>query len=301
MNWASVAIFSAAIYGIITTIDSHLISKRMPSLRAFLLPLSVVHLFYGLIFFYLFPFPDKIGLWPLTVAFGSSIIRIAGATIMIYLLKKEEVSRVVPVVYTYPIFVALIAVPLLGEPISPLQWLSIVIVVAGAVIVSFKQNPFGNAVWPGKPFLALIGASLLLAMADITSKYALAYFSFWNMFSISAFSIFGLFFVFSMRPHVLRQLRDMNQRNRSLGLMAFNESLMPFALTGSFWALSRGPVSLVSTIIGSRPIFVVIYALILNYTLPRFLVKSTTSKSMLVFRLIATAMIVGGISIIYLS
>jgi drug/metabolite transporter (DMT)-like permease len=301
MSWASIAILSAAIYGIITTIDSHLISKRMPSLRAFLLPISVIHLLYGLLFFYLFPFPENIGLWPLTVAFGSSIIRIAGATIMIYLLKKEEISRVVPVVYTYPIFVALIAVPLLGESISPLQWLSVVIVVAGAVIVSFKQNPFGNAVWPGKPFLALVGASLLLAMADITSKYALTYFSFWNMFSVNAFSIFGVFFVFSMRPHVMRQLRDMNHRNRSLGLMAFNETLTPIALTGSFWALSRGPVSLVSTIISSRPIFVVIYALILNYTLPRFLVKSTTSKTMLVFRLIATAMIVGGIFIIYLS
>lgn len=301
MSWASIAILSAAIYGIITTIDSHLISKRMPGLRAFLLPISVIHLFYGSLFFYLFPFPENIGLWPLTVAFGSSIIRIAGAIIMINLLKKEEISRVVPVVYTYPIFVALIAVPLLGESISPLQWLSIVIVVAGAVIVSFKQNPFGNAVWPGKPFLALVGASLLLAMADITSKYALAYFSFWNMFSVNAFCIFGVFFVFSMRPHVIRQLRDMNHRNRSLGLMAFNETLTPIALTGSFWALSRGPVSLVSTIISSRPIFVVIYALILNYTLPRFLVKSTTSKAMLVFRLIATAMIVGGISIIYLS
>jgi len=147
MSWASIAILSAAIYGIITTIDSHLISQRMPSFRAFLLPISVIHLFYGSLFFYLFPFPESIGLWPLTVAFGSSIMRIAGATIMIYLFKKEEISRVVPVVYTYPIFVALIAVPLLGESISPLQWLSIVIVVAGAVIVSFKQNPFGNAVW----------------------------------------------------------------------------------------------------------------------------------------------------------
>ena len=301
MSWVGIAILSAAVYGIITTIDSHLISKRMPGLRAFLLPCSVIQLFYGSLFFYLFPFPENISLWPLTVAFGSSIIRIAGATIMIYLLKKEEVSRVVPVVYTYPIFVALIAAPLLGESISALQWFSIVTVVAGAVIVSLKQNPFGDAIWPGKPFLALIGASLLLAMADITSKYALAHFSFWNMFSINSFSIFGLFFTFSMRPHVIRQLRDMNYRNRSLGLMAFNESLMPIAVTGSFWALSRGPVSLVSTIISSRPVFVVIYAAILNYILPRFLVKSTTSKSMLVFRFIATAMIVGGISIIYLS
>jgi drug/metabolite transporter (DMT)-like permease len=301
MSWVSIAILSAAISGIIVTIDSHLISKRMPSLRSFLLPLSIIHLFYGSLFFYLFPFPENIGLWPLTVAFGSSITRIAGAIIMIHFLQKGEVSQVLPLVHTYPIFVALIAVPLLGESISPLQWLSIVIVVTGAVIISFKQNPFGNAVWSGRSFWALAGASLLFAVADVTGKHALAYVSFWNMFSVNTFSLFSVFFIFSMRPHVIRQLRDMNHRNRSLGLLAFSESLTPIALTGLFWALSRGPVSLVSTIISSRPIFVVIYALILNYTLPRFLVKLTTSKVMLAFRLIATAMIVGGISIIYLS
>jgi drug/metabolite transporter (DMT)-like permease len=301
VSWTSIAILSAATYGVITTIDSHLISKRMPGLRAFLLPLSIMHLVYGLLFFYLFPFPDGIGLWPLTVAFGSAIIRIAGATIMIYFLKKEEISRVVPVVYTYPIFVALIAAPLLGESITYLQWLAIVIVVAGAIIVSFRQSPVGAAVWPGKPFLALIGSSLLLAMADITSKYALAYFSFWNMFSVNAFCIFGIFFSTSLRPHVLRQLRDMEHRNRSLGLMAFNETLTPIAITSSYWALSRGPVSLVSTIVSSRPVFVVIYAFVLNRFLPHFLVKSATGKLMLVLRLVATAMIVSGIAIIYLT
>ena len=301
MSWTSVAILSAVIFGIVTTIDSHLISKRMPGLRAFLLPLSVIQLFYGLLSFYLFPFPEVIGLWPLLVAFGSGITRIAGATIMLYYMIKEEISRIVPVAYTYPIFVALMAVPLLGENITYLQWLAIVIVVAGAVIVSFKQSPFGSAVWSGRPFLALLGSGLLLAMADITSKYALAYFSFWNMFSVNAFCIFGIFFLASLRPHILRQLRDMAHRNQSLGLMALNETLAPIAITMSYWALSKGPVSLVSTIISSRPIFVVIYALILNRFLPHFLVKSATSKIMLVFRLIATAMIAGGISIIYLS
>ena len=121
MSWASIAILSAAVFGIITTIDSHLISKRMPSFRAFLLPVSVIHLFYGLLFFYLFPFPEGIELWPLAIAFGSGIFRIAGAVIMIYLLRKEEISRIVPVVYTYPIFVALISMPLLGESITALQ------------------------------------------------------------------------------------------------------------------------------------------------------------------------------------
>jgi drug/metabolite transporter (DMT)-like permease len=301
VNWTSVAILSAAIFGVINVIDSHLISKRMPSLRAFLLPLTFIHTFYGLLFLYLFPFPDGIGWWPLTVAFGSAIIRIAGATIMLYYMKKEEISRVVPIVYSYPIFVALIAMPLLGESLSYAQWLAIVIVVAGAVIISFRQSPFGSTHWLGKSFLALVGSSLLLAMADIASKYALTYVSFWNMFSVNAFCIVGVFSFVSFRPHIFRQLKNMKHRNRTLGLQMFNETLTPIAITTSYWALSKGPVSLVSTLVSTRPIFVVIYALILGRFLPNFLVKSVAGRVMMMLRLAAITMIVGGIAIIYLS
>jgi hypothetical protein len=59
-------------------------------------------------------------------------------------------------------------------------------------------------------------------------------------------------------------------------------------------------VSLVSTIASSRPIFVVIYALILSRTSPMFL-EWQSGKGMLALRLIAIAMIVSGIAIIYLT
>ncbi len=301
MNWTNIAILSAAVFGVINVIDSHLISKRMPSLRAFLLPLIFIHTFYGLLFLYLFPFPAGIGWWPLTAAFGSALIRIAGAIIMLHYMKKEEISRVIPIVYSYPIFVALIALPLLGESLSPAQWLAIVIVVAGAVIVSFRQSPFGSTHWLGRSFFALVGASLLFALGDVGSKYALAYVSFWNMFSVNAFSIAGVFSFISLRPHIFRQLRDMKHRNRTLGLQMFNETLTPIAITSSYWALSKGPVSLVSTLLSTRPIFVVMYALIVGRFLPNFLVKSPTSRVMMVLRVVAIAMIVGGIALIYRS
>jgi len=83
-------------------------------------------------------------------------------------------------------------------------------------------------------------------------------------------------------------------------LIAFNETLAPVASILLFLALQSGPVSLVSTIVSSRPIFVVIFALILSRILPRFLVWQP-GKGMLALRLIATAMIVGGITIIYLT
>jgi drug/metabolite transporter (DMT)-like permease len=215
-------------------------------------------------------------------------------------MKREEVSRVVPVVYTYPVFVAIMAVPLLGETLYYLQWLAIIIVVAGAVMVSFRRNSEGSATWLGKPLLLLFGSSLLFAMADIASKYALAFISFWNMFWVSAFCISGIFLLASMRPHIIRQLSNMKQRSSTIALVVFNETLAPIGIVLSFWAIQRGPVSLVSTIISSRPIFVFIYALIISRVSPMFL-EYQPGKAMLALRLIATAMIFGGIAIIYLT
>ena len=300
MNWASVAILSTATFAVVNTIDSHLLSKRMPSLRAFLLPVSIFHLFYGLLLFYLVPLPEGIGILPVLVAVVSGIFRTIAVTIILYNLQKEEVSRVIPVVYTYPIFVAIMAVLFMGETLGYLQWLAIIIVVAGAVMVSVRQSPSGSTIWLGKPLLLLFSSSLFFAMADITSKYALAYISFWNMFSLTAFCISGIFLLVSMRPRILSQLSSMERRNSAIALLAFNEILAPVGIVLLFWALEKGPVSLVSTISSSRPVFVVIFALILSRILPGFM-EWQPGKGMLALRLVAIAMIFGGITIIYLS
>ena len=299
-DWVSIAVLSAAVLGLVNIIDSHLISKRMPSLRAFLLPVGIIHLIYSLVLFNLFPLPEGTGIWPVLVAIASGILRTGAVSIMLYSLKREEVSRVIPVVYTYPIFVAIMAAPLLGETMYYLQWIAIIIVVAGAVMVSVRRSPAGSATWLGKPLLLLFGSSLLFAMADIASKHALAYVSFWNMFWISAFCMSGIFLLVSIRPHIIRQLNNMKQRNSAIALLTLNETLTPIGIALSFWALTKGPVSLVSTIVSSRPIFVVIYALILSRVSPMFL-EWQAGKAMLALRLIATAMIVSGVVIIYLT
>lgn len=300
LGWAGLATISAVIIAFVNIIDNHLLSKRLPSLRTFMLPLGVIHLIYGLIVLQIFPFPSDIGMRPVLVAVASGIIRAAAVIILLYGLKKEEVSRVVPVVFTYPIFVAIIAVPLLGESLGYMQWLAIIIVVAGAVMASGSQNPFGSTVWLGKLFFLLLGSSLLFALADITSKYVLSYMSPWNVLSIVAFCISFTFLLVSLRPHVISQLAHMRRRNSTLTMLVFNEILAPTGTVLSFWALNSGPVSLVSTIISSRPIFVVIFALILSRFWPTFL-KWQPGKRLLILRIVAAAMIFSGIAIIYLT
>ncbi len=299
-DWVSIAVLSAAVLGAVNIIDSHLISRRMPSLRAFLLPVGLVILIFSLVFFSLFPLPEGIGTWTLMVALASGVLRTTAIGIMLYTLKREEVSRVIPVVYTYPIFVAIIAVLLLGETLCYLEWIAIITVVAGAVMVSARWDSGSPTTWLGRSFLLLVSSSLLMAMADVAAKYALAYISFGTMYWITAFSMSGIFLLISIRPRIIKELGNMKQRKSVLTLVASNETLAVVGAVLLFWAMDRGPVSLVSTIASSRPIFVVIYAFILSRISPMFL-EWQPGKVMLVLRFIAVIMIVGGIAIIYLT
>jgi drug/metabolite transporter (DMT)-like permease len=299
-NWVSIAVLGAAILGAVNVIDSHLISRRMPSLRAFLMPVGLVILAYGLILLFLFPLPEGVGTWVLMVGFASGLLRTTAITVMLYTMKRVEVSRIVPVVYTYPIFVAIMAVLVLGETLGYLEWIAIIIVVAGAVMVSARWDLGGVATWLDRSFFLLIGSSLLMAMADVAAKYALDYISFVNMYWITSFCISGVFVLISVRPHIIKQLGNIKGRKSVITLIVSNETMAVVGAVLVFWAMERGPVSLVSTIVSSRPIFVVIYALILSRVSPMFL-EWQPGKVILALRLIAVIMIVGGIAIIYLN
>jgi len=300
LNWVNAAILSAATLSAANIIDSHLLSRRMPNFQVYLLPVGTIYLIFGWILFTLFPLPEGITLWPVLVAVISCILRTAGIIILLYTLIREEVSRVIPVAHTYPIFVAIMAAPLLGESLGYLKWLAIIIVVAGAVMISVKQSPSGATTWLSKPFLLLFGASLLFAISNVASKYALAYISFWNMSWFIALCLAGVFLLISLRPHTIRQLINLEKRSLAIGLITLTEILAMGAMILTFLAIEKGPVSLASAVIGSRPIFVVILALLLSRVSPMFL-EWQPGKGMLALRLIATAMIIGGITIIYLT
>ena len=299
MSWINTAILSAVSMAVVNIIQSHLLSKRLPSMNALLLPACCLQSLVSLVLFLLFPMPAGIGFTPLGVAFCSAVFRAAGVLIIYYNMRREEVSQIIPVVHTYPIFVALIAVPLLGETLSYMEWLAIVIVVAGAILVSVKESPSGSNTLNFKLILALFVASLLFAMADVAGKYALDYMSFWNFFWFSSFSMCAIWLAISARMSTAKQLSAMEKKKSVFFLLTVDEVLIILGTIFLFFSIANGPVSLVSTIAGIRPMFVFIFAAVVNYIRPVFL-KTKMSRKILILRLIATAMIVGGISIIHL-
>lgn len=302
ITWISIAILSAAGIGLVNIIDSHLISKRMPNTRSYLLVVSPIILSSALLFAFIYPLPAGLSFWHLMVAVASGLLRAISVIILLYTLRREEVSRVVPVVSIYPVFVAIMAVPLLGETLNYLQGMAITIVVVGVIIISVKKRTSGNKNRLGVTFILLLGSSLLLAMADVASKYTLdnSHISFWNMYWISIITLSVILILVSLRYSVLKELANIVNPRSVVILVIVNETLVIVSAIMLFWAMERGPVSLVSTLASTRPVFVLIYAIILSRFLPGILLEKSLGRGIMVVRITATVMIAGGIAIIYL-
>lgn len=299
LSWADSAVLSAALLAAVNVVDSHLLTRRMPSLRAFLIAAAVIAIGYGSITLIIFPLPQNVGASPVLMAIASSVLRGAGILLFLYVLQTEEVSRVMPVVNIHPVFVAILAIPILSESLILMEWLAVFITVAGAIIISMKPGIHSVHEWLGKPVTLPFLASLLMAGANLTSKRALEDISFWNMYAIGSIGMACVFLAFSLRPKAIRELYSLRRSVSTATILIINETLVPFAALLLYWSIERGPVSLVSAIAGSQPLFVFIYALILS-RISTFLLEERMTRRTIIMRFVAIGMIVGGITIIHL-
>jgi len=299
MTWANAALLSASVMALVSILDSHLVSKRFPSMRSFLLPIGLIHLVYGVTMRSAFPLPGGVDVSLVGVAVLSSCLRTGAVVIMLDNLRHREVSSVIPVVYAYPMFVAVMAFMFLGERLTLLQWGAVGIVASGAVMISLGWEPSRSDM--GRPRAALLFlSSLLLAAADVTSKQALSQLTFWNLFWVQASVMGGIFLLYTLRRSVLAEIGALADRWRALKLLALNELIAPVGIVLSYWAMAHGPVSLVSALLSSRPLLVLLFALALSHRAPDFLLWNK-GRRLLITKVVATAMIVGGVAIIKMS
>lgn len=295
MTWAHAALTSAAIMAVVSIFDSHLVSRRFSDIRPFLLLLGAIHMAYGLVLAALMPLPAGVDSTAPGWAVLSSVIRTGAIIIVLDGLRHQEVSAVIPVVYSYPMFVAIIAFLVLGETLGWHQWLAVAVVASGAVLISVNRGASRTRL--GRRSALILISSPLFALADVTGKIALENVSFWNLFWIGAIVMSAVFLALSLRRSAVKGILASPDRNTAVGLVVLNEAIAPVGILISYWALQHGPVSLVSTLLSTRPLFVLLYASLLSLWAPNFL-PWTGGRRLVVVRVLATLMIVAGIGVI---
>ena len=294
-----IALLSTTIFGLVTVLDKRLIDRHMPSLSAFYVSVGTGLVLYALAVLALTGIPQGAS-WDRLAAAGAAGLCWGGALGMMFLgYKYEEASRASAIIHTFPVFVALLAVTLLGETLVGGQWAAILVVVAGAFAISLRGSDGGMPVRLNRAFPILVGASMFTALAHLTNKYALEELSVWFVYAVRNLGMGGIFLCL-WRPGTLGALAQALRQKETLALLLLAEYLMaPAAILLNVTATNLGPVSLVSTLTAARPLFVFIYGTILSVPALRLL-DEPLDRNTLGIKLVSVAAIIGGVAVLTL-
>lgn len=295
--WLPLAVAAYAVFSINGVVDKFLVSSKLknPLIVSFWVGLfgipSALILLIGLVpapwasaFKFVMPSPD-----------GLLLIAAAGLTLQLSLmlgymaLFRGEATRVTPTIgAATPVFALIFAYLILGERMPPASYAAFGLLLAGAVIVSFKRG--------GRPNLAFalaVASGAAAAFETVLIKLVYSYNNF-----ISSFALLGLgnivfcaillAFVPAVRQELAHALHPKPAKGakrvkrivRSGGFLVFVNNLLGSAgVVVLNLALKLGPVSLVNALKGLQYVGIFLIALLLARPFPKLLKEELTAQT----------------------
>jgi len=294
--WIVVALVSAATLALVHLTDKRLLDHHLPNIDTLYAWVAIGLAVYIAGALAIFGVPSDTAFPYILAALASGLALGIGYALLFVALKVDEASRAVAISQIYPIFVALLAAPFLGEHLSPFQWASIVFVVLGTMLISLPAVPHRlGELKPAKGVPASVASGLFLAVGFFTAKVALAESSFVTVFIYQQAGTLLAFLPFC-RPRVCMQLFRAMKRPSTVGLLLVGEGMLPLVVVaGALLATSLGPVSLVTAFLATTPLFVFLLATALSHARWHFM-EEALSPQTLAMKFAAIAMIVAGVS-----
>ena len=299
MSWVVVVLAGVALAALLSVLDKTVIHRyaRMPYLQP--LVIGITMLFLGLVLLPITGIPPSATLEAVLWALASGAFYGLGTHILVYTLYSQEVSRVIPVYQTYPMFTALIAFLFLGERLDAVEWLAMLALVGGAVLLSFRLDPSGCSFLLDRAFILLILGSAIEGSSFVFGKSAVIELPVLFAHALRLLAIGSVLLALNLRRRSLDQvLWFVRTRSPALRYVALNQLVISNASQFMFlWALALGPTTLVTAFSGLRTFFVVAYAIVLSLVWRGALGEVNTPATVTV-KLISTTLIVGGVAVI---
>lgn len=140
MIWLFLALTAAFVWSLANILDKHVITDEMRDpLVAATVAGFTIFLFLSLFSFlanpFTLPFPVAMAAFLTGVTYNLAILFLYSAE------KGGEISRVIPLVKLDPLLVLLLSFIFLGELLSPSRYAGVILLTAGAVLISLKKRP----------------------------------------------------------------------------------------------------------------------------------------------------------------
>lgn len=248
----------------------------------------------------LFSYPTGVEFEVAAKAWSIGVLQAFTLIFMFWMLKREDPSRVIPAMQTSPIYVALLAWMIFGESLSALQWTAVLLAVGGSILASVRigsLSPNGRVGFQPIFLLLAVGA-LLMASSQLITKSIVDDLSTLHIVSFRGIGLLTIMWAVFARPTALRDLGSFLKQPKRAPWLIIAEGIMPF--NGHLlitYAIGKGPIALVSSLGGARPIFVFSMTALGAWLTPSLIYEKFTRPDM-ALKLISASMVVGAVVII---
>jgi drug/metabolite transporter (DMT)-like permease len=290
----TLAVVSGFLWAITNTIDKVIVSRHIT--RPFLVVI-VGSLLIGIIGLILLPFSEPVSLAHAIVLFLSAISSFLASGIYFAVIKREEPSRIVPLLGFITIFITLLSGIFLEEVFDSITYTGIGIIFIGGWAISSRSrnllSPFQSSVFP-----LMMLASFLWSVHLVLEKYLLDFYSVITVISYDHIT-HGLVAVLLL-PFFLSGLKAAwRGRKKSIFVIWANELIAFDAFFLYLTAASMWFVSLVAATTSIQYLFVFLIAIALHRYRPELL-NEEVNRKIIAQKIVAIFLIVGGIFLISL-
>ncbi|MFO8015892.1 MAG: EamA family transporter [Candidatus Woesearchaeota archaeon] len=214
-------------------------------------------------------------------------------------LMIEEVSRVMPLWKLKPLFVLLFAVAFLGESLNTFQLIAFFLLLFGGFMISVRR--IEGVFKISRAFSLMMLSSVIFGAYHTLTKFVymnMAYYDGFILLRVGSF--LGAASLLALPRHRKALSEALNSMGWKVkGAVAGYELLNLGGLAFFNYAVSVGPVSLVTAAIGIQPVLLLITASLLSSRYPGLL-KESMSRGAIIQKTLAVILLVVGAGIVVL-
>ncbi|MGA3198563.1 MAG: EamA family transporter [Halobacteriota archaeon] len=273
VEWFYFALLSSLLISGVNITDKILISDyRIPPL-VYVLVISATSLMPLVILPFVTLSTLPLGVLIFTIVVG--FVRIYYTLPYFKALAVEDVSRVIPLLQLTPVFVLILSSLLLRETLKPEEYVAFGLLVLGGTLFAIR---LGKGIRISLAFYLMIISSFLLAVYSVALKYLFSTQDFYTIFIWVQIAGFIAFFqLLSFRPLRGSLVTTYKATSRKIGVILVAEQAVAYISVFAYsYAIAHGPITLVSSVGATQPLFVLVFATLLSYRFPRVLREELT-------------------------
>jgi len=291
--WVIFSILAALCWAIVNIVDKYILTKWVRQPIILVIILAIIGLIASIIVYFIYGF-SYLSYFNIILAFIAGIFYILMAIFYFRAVKIEEVSRVIPLFFLSPLFILIFAGIFLGEVFILSQYLGIILLMVGAILISSKGL---SRISLGKAFWWMMLSVIAISINALLTKYLLNFADYWTIFAWTrigaAIGIIPITYIYL--PELINTVKQYGKK--VVAVISANETLNLFGILSVTIAVSIGYVTLVNALSSVQPFFLLLFAVILSIFYPSIL-KEEIGKSVIFQKLLAIIlMFIGAILI----